>query len=69
LSVPTQRLAVGLRRFVEAPFVLASGGEVGHAVRGLGRQFAALQTGLLRSYALVIAMTLVVVAIVFISVR
>jgi NADH-quinone oxidoreductase subunit L len=68
-SVPTQRLAVGLQRFVEAPFILASGGEVGHAVRGLGRQFAALQTGLLRSYALVIAMTLVVVAIVFISVR
>ena len=69
LSVPTQQLAVGLKRFVEAPLVLGTGGELGHSVRGIGRLVARVQTGLLRSYALLIAGTFLVIAIVFISVR
>ena len=69
LSIPTQRLAVGLRRFVEAPLILGTSGEIGHAVRGLGKQLGALQTGLLRNYIFVITATLVVVAVVFIVAR
>lgn len=69
LSVPTQRLAVGLRRFVESPLILATPGEVGHAVRGLGRQLGGLQTGLLRNYVFTITAAAAVIAIVFIAVR
>ena len=69
LAVPTQQLAVGLKRFVEAPLVLGTGGELGHSVRGIGRLVGRVQTGLLRSYALLIAGTFLVIAIVFISVR
>ena len=69
LSVPTQQLAVGLRRFIEAPLILGSSGELGHSVRGLGRLVARVQTGLLRSYALLIAGSLLLIAIVFLSVR
>ena len=63
------QLAVGLRRFIEAPLILGSSGELGHSVRGLGRLVARVQTGLLRSYALLIAGSLLLIAIVFLSVR
>ena len=69
LSLPTQYLAVGLRRFVEAPLILGTSGELGHSVRGLGRLVARVQTGLLRNYTLLIAGSLVIIAVVFISVR
>ncbi len=69
LSLPTQQLAVALRRFVEAPLVLGSGGELGHGVRGIGRLVARIQTGLLRNYALLLGGSLVIIAIVFVSVR
>ena len=69
LSVPTQHLAVGLRRFVEVPLILGTSGELGHSVRGIGRLAGRIQTGLLRNYALLVAGTLAIIAVVFISVR
>ncbi len=54
---------------VEGPLVGGAGAGLGQATRGAGRLTARAQTGLLRSYALAIAASLAVLAVVFISVR
>jgi NADH-quinone oxidoreductase subunit L len=66
---PAQAVAVFLRDRVEAPLILASVGELGESVRSLGQRFSWLQSGLLRSYVLVLAVGLAVIIVVFISVR
>src|SRR5437868_12404886 len=55
--------------WIERPLILGSGREIGEETRDLGGAFARLQTGLLRTYALAIASSLAVLAIVFVAVR
>jgi NADH-quinone oxidoreductase subunit L len=62
---PASHTASGLYRFVEAPLVLASLGDIGATVRGAGRRLAAAQTGVVRSYALALAVGLAVLAVAF----
>jgi NADH-quinone oxidoreductase subunit L len=66
---PASRLASGLGRFLEAPLVLGSVGGIADGVRALGRRIAALQTGVLRSYAILVAAGAAVIILVFIAVR
>jgi NADH-quinone oxidoreductase subunit L len=68
-SRPAQRLADRLRDDVEGPVVQGSLGEIGTGVRDLAGGTARLQTGLLRSYALVIAGSVAVLIVVFLAVR
>jgi NADH-quinone oxidoreductase subunit L len=65
---PAHRLALALGRAIE-PVILGSPGDVGASVRGLGRRLAQTQTGILRSYAILIALSAAVIALVFILVR
>jgi NADH-quinone oxidoreductase subunit L len=58
-----------LQRGFEAPLVQGSVGGVGWAVRELGLGTRRLQTGLVRTYALAIAASLVVIMVVFVAVR
>ena len=65
---PAELIAVWLRRDVETPYVEGSLVEIGCAARrrrGRGR----IQSGLLRTYALAITVTVVVLAVVFVTVR
>jgi NADH-quinone oxidoreductase subunit L len=66
---PAQLLAARLRSKVEAPFVEGSLEEIGRAGREAGAGVARAQSGLLRSYALTIAASALVLAVVFIAVR
>jgi NADH-quinone oxidoreductase subunit L len=66
---PAVVLAHALLGWVELPFVLGSGREVGDDTREVGGLLARLQTGLLRTYALAIATSVAVLAIVFVAVR
>ncbi len=68
-SRPSQLIANLLREKVEEPIIQGSLGEIGDGVRGAGSGTARLQTGLLRSYALVIAISVVVLVVVFMAVR
>jgi NADH-quinone oxidoreductase subunit L len=68
-SRPAQVVAVTLREHVEEPIVQGSLGEIGAGVTEAGTGTARLQTGLLRSYGLVIAATAAVLVIVFLAVR
>jgi NADH-quinone oxidoreductase subunit L len=68
-SRPSQLVANLLREKVEEPVIQGSLGEIGDGVRGAGSGTARLQTGLLRSYALVIAVSVVILVIVFMAVR
>jgi NADH-quinone oxidoreductase subunit L len=52
---PSARTASGLHRFVERPVFLTTLGDLGATVRGTGQRAAAVQTGLVRSYAFAIA--------------
>ena len=61
--------ARGLLALVERPLVFGSVSGVAEAVRGLGSGTRSLQTGLVRTYALAIAASLAVVAVVFVAVR
>jgi NADH-quinone oxidoreductase subunit L len=65
---PAVVLASALGRFVE-PLITGSGRELGEETRDLGGILARLQTGLLRTYALAIAASLAVLAVVFVAVR
>ena len=58
-----------LARLVEGPLVVGSGDAIGHATRGLGQRVRGLQNGLVRSYALLIALSFAVMGIVFLAVR
>jgi NADH-quinone oxidoreductase subunit L len=68
-SRPAQVLANRLRTDIEEPVVQGSLGEIGAGVTEIAGGTARLQSGLLRSYALVIAATVVVLVIVFVAVR
>jgi NADH-quinone oxidoreductase subunit L len=67
------RPAVGVARALyvvwEMPFVLGSSGGVAALARGLAGRVRALQTGLVRTYALAVAASLAVMAVVFIAVK
>jgi NADH-quinone oxidoreductase subunit L len=66
---PAVWLARALGRWVEQPLIAGGTREVGDETRDLGGIFARLQTGLLRTYALAIAASLAVLAVVFVAVR
>jgi NADH-quinone oxidoreductase subunit L len=66
---PSSAFARALTGWIERPLILGSGREIGDETRGLGGLFARLQTGLLRTYALAIASSLAVLAIVFVAVK
>jgi NADH-quinone oxidoreductase subunit L len=66
---PAVALAVALTRWVERPLILDTGTEIGDETRDVGGLFARLQTGLVRTYALAIASSVAVIAIVFVAVK
>jgi NADH-quinone oxidoreductase subunit L len=68
-SRPAQVIANRLRTDVEEPIVQRSLGEIGTGVTEVAGGTARLQSGLLRSYVLVIAATVAVLVIVFVAVR
>ena len=58
-----------LRAGVEGPLIAETGRDLGDETRDLGGLVARVQTGLLRTYALAIASSVAVLAIVFVAVR
>jgi len=68
-SHPAQLIANRLRDDVEGPVVQGSLGEIGAGISDVAVSTARLQSGLLRSYALVIAGSVAVLIIVFLAVR
>jgi NADH-quinone oxidoreductase subunit L len=66
---PAASIAFWLRRDVETPYVEGSLVEIARAGEEAGAGVARIQSGLLRTYALAIAVTVVVLAVVFVSVR
>jgi NADH-quinone oxidoreductase subunit L len=66
---PSVFLARGLLKWVEQPLVFGSVRGIAQTIRGLGTETRALQTGLVRTYALAIAASLAVVTVVFVVVR
>jgi NADH-quinone oxidoreductase subunit L len=66
---PSVWLARMLRRAVEEPLIADTGRELGEDTRDVGSLVARAQTGLLRTYALAIASSVAVLAIVFVAVK
>ncbi len=66
---PAAFIARFVTRVVEEPLVIGSGDLVGHVTRGAGEKARLLQNGLVRSYALLIALSFAVMGIVFLAVR
>jgi NADH-quinone oxidoreductase subunit L len=66
---PSARTAIALTKDVEQPVVLGTLVGLGRSVRGAAASVSRLQTGFVRSYALMIAAGVTVLALVFISVR
>jgi NADH-quinone oxidoreductase subunit L len=66
---PAVWLARAFGRWVEQPLIAGSAREVGEETREVGGILARLQTGLLRTYALAIAASLAVLAVVFVAVK
>jgi NADH-quinone oxidoreductase subunit L len=66
---PTVWVAKGMYRWIEDPLVDESSTSLGQDTRDLGRVVARAQTGLLRTYALAIASSVAVLAVVFVAVR
>jgi NADH-quinone oxidoreductase subunit L len=66
---PTVWTAKALHRWVEGPLISDSTRELGDDARDLGGLVSHLQTGLLRTYALAIASSVAVLAIVFVAVK
>jgi len=66
---PAVWLAKGLGRWIEGPIIGGSIREITAAFREAGLDTSRIQTGLVRSYALVIAASLAVITIVFVAVR
>src|SRR6266567_3608989 len=66
---PTVWAAKGIYRWIEDPLVDESSQSLGQDTRDLGRLVARAQTGLLRTYALAIASSVAVLAIVFVAVK
>jgi NADH-quinone oxidoreductase subunit L len=68
-SRPAQALATRLRTEVEEPVVQRSLVEVGRGTIKAARETSRLQTGLLRTYAIAITASVVILTIVFVAVR
>jgi NADH-quinone oxidoreductase subunit L len=68
-SRPAQLVADVLRERVEKPVVQGSLGEIGAGVDELAAGTARLQSGLLRSYALVLVASVAILVVVFVAVR
>jgi NADH-quinone oxidoreductase subunit L len=66
---PAVWLALALGRWIERPLVTGSVTEVAEETRNVGGLVARLQTGLLRTYALAIASSVAILAIVFVAVK
>ena len=66
---PAAGLALLLGRFFERPLITGSSRELAEGSVDLGRGLSRLQTGLVRTYALAIASSLAVIAVVFVAVR
>jgi len=66
---PAVFLAGLLRRGVEQPLIADTGRDLADDTRDLGRIVARAQTGLLRTYALAIASSVAVLAVVFVAVK
>jgi NADH-quinone oxidoreductase subunit L len=66
---PTVAFTKALYRWIENPLITGSTRELGDEMRDLGGVVARLQTGLLRTYALVIASSVAILAIVFVAAR
>ncbi len=66
---PSALLARGLRDFVEGPLVLGSLTGIAFGARRLAGEVTALQTGLVRTYALAIAGSVTLLALVFVWVK
>jgi NADH-quinone oxidoreductase subunit L len=66
---PAVWLALALGRWVERPLVTGSVTEVAEETRDVGGLVARLQTGLVRTYALAIASSVAILAIVFVAVK
>jgi NADH:ubiquinone oxidoreductase subunit 5 (subunit L)/multisubunit Na+/H+ antiporter MnhA subunit len=66
---PAVYLANALAGWIERPLILGGTREIGKETRDVGSVFSRLQTGLLRTYALAIASSLAVLAIVFVAVK
>jgi NADH-quinone oxidoreductase subunit L len=66
---PAVWLALALGRWIERPLVTGSVNEVAEETRGVGGFVARLQTGLVRTYALAIAFSVAILAIVFVAVK
>ncbi len=66
---PAVFLARLLRRGIEEPLIADSGRDLGDDTRDLGGLVARAQTGLLRTYALAIASSVAVLAIIFVAVK
>jgi NADH-quinone oxidoreductase subunit L len=67
--VPSAWIARMLGRGIEEPLIAGSGRELGEETRDVGGLVARAQTGLLRTYALAIASSVAVLAVVFVAVR
>jgi len=68
-SRPAELIATRLRDRIEAPIVQGSLDGIGTGVRDAAAGTARLQTGLVRSYALVIAGSVAILVVVFLAVR
>jgi NADH-quinone oxidoreductase subunit L len=66
---PTVAFTKALYRWIEDPLIAGSTKELGDETRDLGGVVARLQTGLLRTYALAIASSVAILAIVFVAVK
>jgi NADH-quinone oxidoreductase subunit L len=66
---PSVAFARAFYRWIENPLIAGSTKELGDETRDLGGLVARLQTGLLRTYALAIASSVAVLAIVFVAVK
>jgi len=66
---PAVFLATGLSRWIERPLVFGSVRELVQGVGLLGRDTSRLQTGLVRTYVLLIAASIAVLTVVFVAVR
>jgi NADH-quinone oxidoreductase subunit L len=66
---PSVRIAQIFRRGIEDPLIIQTGRDLGNDTRDLGGLVARAQTGLLRTYALAIASSVAILAIVFVVVK
>ncbi len=66
---PAAALSTALRRNVEEPLVERSLDEIGAGTLQVGGEVARAQTGLLRTYAIALAFSVVVLVVVFVAVR